>query len=59
MCMCDQRIVAGFCLGNYSVVCLYTPMSSSVPEMESVDATGGHPFFQGEPVWPSGKVLGW
>ena len=41
-----------------SVVSLYTPVSSSVPEMEGIYATGGHPSLC-EPVWPSGKALGW
>ena len=48
-----------------SVVCLYTPVSPSVPEMEGIYATRG--FFSSfffclflrEPVWPSGKALDW
>ena len=47
---------------NGSVVCLYTAVSPNVPEMEGIYATGGILFsflFFGEPVWPSGKALGW
>ena len=45
-----------------SVVCLYTPLSPSVPEMEGTYATGGILLFfsfLSESVWPSGKALGW
>ena len=44
-----------------SVVCLYTPVSPSVPEMEGTYSTGGLLFCLfvfGEPMWPSGKALG-
>ena len=41
-----------------SVVWPYTPASPSVPEMEGIYATRGHPF-KSESVWPSGKALGW
>ena len=33
-----------------SVICLYTPVSLSVPEMEGIYATGGHPFFDDVPL---------
>ena len=28
------------------VLCLYTPVSRSVPEMQGIHATGGHPFLR-------------
>ena len=40
------------------VVCLYTPASPSVLEMEGTYATGGI-LLSCEPMWPSGKALGW
>ena len=42
-----------------SVVCLYTPVSPSVPEMEGIYALGASYFCFCELVWPSGKALGW
>ena len=33
-----------------SVVCLYTPVSPSVPEMEGIYATGGILFFEAIPL---------
>ena len=29
-----------------SVLCLGTPVSPSVPEMEGIYTTGGHPFYE-------------
>ena len=41
-----------------SFVCLHTPVSLKVPEMEGIYATGDI-LFLNELMWPSGKVLGW
>ena len=53
-----------------SVLCLCTRVSPSVPEIQDIYAIKGPPFFsfsffffffleRCEPVWPSGKALGW